>query len=52
MIGALTVPTLVIQEGGYRIRSLGTNAKNFFNGLWEGAVRPPISPIRPNNARN
>ncbi|MBE0617060.1 MAG: histone deacetylase family protein [Proteobacteria bacterium] len=36
MIGALRLPTLVVQEGGYRIRSLGVNARNFFEGLWEG----------------
>lgn len=37
MIGSLRLPTVVIQEGGYRIRSLGTNARHFFLGLWEGA---------------
>jgi len=37
LIGALKLPTLVVQEGGYRIRSLGSNARNFFEGLWEGA---------------
>ena len=36
MIGALGIPTLVVQEGGYRIRSLGTNARRFFLGLWDG----------------
>jgi acetoin utilization deacetylase AcuC-like enzyme len=35
MIGALGIPTLVVQEGGYRIRSLGTNARHFFLGLWQ-----------------
>lgn len=33
MIGQLKLPTLVVQEGGYRNRVLGTNAKNFFIGL-------------------
>ncbi|MBI5014989.1 MAG: histone deacetylase family protein [Deltaproteobacteria bacterium] len=37
MIGALRLPTLVCQEGGYRIRTLGTNAAAFFEGLWGGA---------------
>ncbi|WP_027366662.1 histone deacetylase family protein [Desulfocurvibacter africanus] len=37
MIGAVRLPTLVIQEGGYRIRSLGVNARHFFQGLHEGA---------------
>ncbi len=36
MIGALQLPTVVVQEGGYRSRSLGTNARNFFLGLWTG----------------
>ena len=39
MIGSLRLPTLVIQEGGYRIRTLGTNARRFFLGLWEGTHR-------------
>jgi acetoin utilization deacetylase AcuC-like enzyme/GNAT superfamily N-acetyltransferase len=36
MIGSLGIPTLVVQEGGYRVRSLGTNARRFFLGLWDG----------------
>jgi acetoin utilization deacetylase AcuC-like enzyme len=41
MIGQLQLPTLVIQEGGYRTRTLGTNAKHFFTGLVRGAYGPP-----------
>ncbi|MHB8765979.1 MAG: GNAT family N-acetyltransferase [Deferrisomatales bacterium] len=41
MLGALKLPTLVVQEGGYKIRSLGTNARHFFTGLWEGAFGAP-----------
>jgi acetoin utilization deacetylase AcuC-like enzyme len=37
MIGSMRLPTLVVQEGGYRIRSLGANARRFFVGLWHGA---------------
>jgi acetoin utilization deacetylase AcuC-like enzyme len=33
MIGALRLPTLVVQEGGYRTRTLGINARHFFVGL-------------------
>jgi len=33
MIGELNLPIVVIQEGGYRTRTLGINARNFFNGL-------------------
>ncbi len=36
MIGKLRLPTLVVQEGGYRTRSLGANARSFFQGLWQG----------------
>nr|HPQ42350.1 histone deacetylase family protein [bacterium] len=34
-IGALKRPTLIVQEGGYRTRTLGVNARRFFLGLWE-----------------
>jgi acetoin utilization deacetylase AcuC-like enzyme/GNAT superfamily N-acetyltransferase len=37
LIGRLALPTLVVQEGGYRTRTLGINARNFFQGLWQGA---------------
>ena len=43
MIGATHVPTVIVQEGGYRIRSLGINARHFFLGLWAGTNEP--SPI-------
>ncbi|UCH52730.1 MAG: histone deacetylase family protein [Pseudomonadota bacterium] len=36
MIGAMRLPTLVVQEGGYRTRTLGTNARHFFEGLVAG----------------
>jgi acetoin utilization deacetylase AcuC-like enzyme/ribosomal protein S18 acetylase RimI-like enzyme len=39
MIGSLNLPTVVIQEGGYRTRTLGINAASFFNGLAEAASR-------------
>jgi acetoin utilization deacetylase AcuC-like enzyme len=35
-IGGLRLPTLVVQEGGYRIRTLGLNARMFFTGLLKG----------------
>jgi len=38
-IGSLGIPTLVVQEGGYRTRNLGTNARYFFKGLFEGMQR-------------
>ncbi len=39
MIGGLYLPILVVQEGGYRTRSLGVNARSFFTGLLSGAQR-------------
>jgi acetoin utilization deacetylase AcuC-like enzyme/GNAT superfamily N-acetyltransferase len=36
LIGMLGRHTVVVQEGGYRVRSLGVNAGNFFQGLFEG----------------
>jgi acetoin utilization deacetylase AcuC-like enzyme/GNAT superfamily N-acetyltransferase len=38
MIGAAGYPTLVVQEGGYRVRTLGVNVRNFFAGLAAGHV--------------
>jgi acetoin utilization deacetylase AcuC-like enzyme/GNAT superfamily N-acetyltransferase len=37
MLGALPMPILVVQEGGYDNRSLGVNARHFFMGLWTRA---------------
>jgi len=36
MIGRLRLPTALIQEGGYRTRPLGRNARRFFIGLARG----------------
>ncbi len=33
LIGSIGLPTVVIQEGGYRTRTLGQCARNFFQGL-------------------
>ncbi len=33
MLRELNLPTLVVQEGGYRTRTLGTNVRHFFEGL-------------------
>jgi acetoin utilization deacetylase AcuC-like enzyme len=41
MIGALGLPTLVVQEGGYKTQTLGVNARHFFSGLWEGMPGTP-----------
>ncbi len=40
MVSALRLPTLVVQEGGYQVRSLGVNARSFFTGLWQEAFLP------------
>ena len=36
MLGQLRLPTLVVQEGGYRLRTLGAHARCFFEGLLHG----------------
>ncbi|MDH4049092.1 MAG: histone deacetylase family protein [Gammaproteobacteria bacterium] len=47
MIGALGLPTLVVQEGGYKTQTLGVNARHFFTGLWEGMPgTPAVAPAR------
>ncbi len=33
MVGRLKLPTLIVQEGGYRIQTLGTSARSFFRGI-------------------
>ena len=47
MIGELRLPTLVVQEGGYRTRTLGINARHFFTGLVQGAFGPLMNRNRP-----
>ncbi|HEY0839117.1 MAG TPA: GNAT family N-acetyltransferase [Vulgatibacter sp.] len=51
MIGAMRLPTLVVQEGGYDSRVLGANARAFFVGLWSAAHpeerRRPAAPRHP-----
>jgi acetoin utilization deacetylase AcuC-like enzyme len=43
LIGAVDLPTLVVQEGGYRTRKLGINARAFFEGLHETALQRPVT---------
>lgn len=33
MIGNINLPTLIVQEGGYRTQTLGINARHFFTGI-------------------
>jgi acetoin utilization deacetylase AcuC-like enzyme/GNAT superfamily N-acetyltransferase len=46
-IGALGLPTLFVQEGGYHTRTLGVNARAFFEGVWEGALRAREPGLKP-----
>ena len=39
-IGRMQIPTLLVQEGGYRTRNIGSNARHFFSGLWSSAFTP------------
>ncbi len=41
LIGELGLPTVVVQEGGYRVRTLGANVRAFFEGLIEGISQAP-----------
>ena len=44
-IGELGLPTVVVQEGGYRVRTLGQNVRAFFEGLTSAlAARPAMQP--------
>ncbi|MFZ5570815.1 MAG: GNAT family N-acetyltransferase [Thermodesulfobacteriota bacterium] len=51
MVGAMGYPLAVIQEGGYRTRTLGINARAFFQGLeagvrqWKAFRREPKRPL-------
>lgn len=40
LIGRLRLPTVVVQEGGYRTQTLGVNARHFFAGLVQAAFGP------------
>lgn len=42
MIGEMALPTLIVQEGGYRTRSIGVDALHFFRGLAAASIRAPI----------
>ena len=49
MLGELGLPLMVVQEGGYRTRSLGINALSFFRGLYkqyESPQRPSAGKIK------
>ncbi|MCP5153108.1 MAG: GNAT family N-acetyltransferase [Ectothiorhodospiraceae bacterium] len=46
MVGHTGYPTLVVQEGGYRVRTLGENVRAFFQGLADGAADVPQPPTR------
>jgi len=44
MLGELGLPTVVVQEGGYRTRGLGVCARRFFEGLLERPAQLRRSP--------
>ncbi len=48
MTASLMIPTLIIQEGGYRNRFLGINARSFFKGFYEEYVQEhhEIKPVK------
>ena len=38
IIGSIGLPTLIIQEGGYKTQVLGKNAKAFFSGFYDAII--------------
>lgn len=38
ILGKIGLPTLVVQEGGYKIPKLADNAASFLRGLWDGVA--------------
>jgi acetoin utilization deacetylase AcuC-like enzyme len=48
LIGELGIPVLVVQEGGYRTRTLGANARHFFIGL--ATAHSAAEPLKPYEA--
>jgi acetoin utilization deacetylase AcuC-like enzyme/L-amino acid N-acyltransferase YncA len=46
MIGDTGLPMLVVQEGGYRLKSLGANARAFFEGIAAGGSKGARRPGR------
>jgi acetoin utilization deacetylase AcuC-like enzyme/GNAT superfamily N-acetyltransferase len=51
-IGEQGYPTLIVQEGGYRVRTLGTNVRNFFTGLTAGQTTARMPERAPPPARS
>ncbi|MEX2173360.1 MAG: histone deacetylase family protein [Pirellulaceae bacterium] len=47
LIGRLHRPTLVVQEGGYRTRTLGINARSFLSGMLEARLAAESRPLVP-----
>ena len=39
LIASLDKPTVVVQEGGYRTKTLGINARRFFKGIHQGTFK-------------
>lgn len=57
-IGAMHLPTLVVQEGGYRTQTLGINARHFFSGLHKtnstsvpAKLKPKTGKVKNNSLR-
>ena len=48
LLGGVGLPTLIVQEGGYRVRTLGVNARHFLKGISDAAWRaaPALRRVR------
>jgi acetoin utilization deacetylase AcuC-like enzyme len=51
VVGLLLVPTLIVQEGGYDNRVVGSNARHFLMGLWSGVYSVEGTSIRQEGQR-
>ena len=38
MLAEMGLPTLIVQEGGYRTKTLGQNARQFFEGYYSKLI--------------
>lgn len=52
LIASARLPTVFVQEGGYRTQDVGANARNFFQGFAEAVHTAPAPPLRPRRTQS
>lgn len=50
LVGELNLPSLVVQEGGYKTQTLGVNARQFFSGFWDSMTSDAAARRRENGS--